>query len=331
MMEFMRSMASGIVAKLLMLLLVLSFAVWGIADVFGRFGQSAVATVGDTEIDARDFQSELLLEVNSLSSRLGQRLTAAQTQAFGLPNQVLGRMINEATLNDLASTFNMGLSSEELAKGIAEEPAFQTAGKFNRNQMALVLRNAGTTEDRYVTNREKLEIRRQLAQGLTGNSTLPEETLRVFNDFSFEKRNVDYIALKEAALDTIEDPSEDTLKSYYDQNKVAFRAPEYRSFVVLKLEPGDIMDPSAVSDADAKTYYESVSDRFQLPEKRQMQQILFGSKEDAEAALAKIKAGSNLRRHHGRTQSDRSRCRLRTACQERNHGSCSRRSHLLAG
>ena len=97
MMEFMRSMASGIVAKLLMLLLVLSFAVWGIADVFGRFGQSTVATVGDTEIDARDYQSELLLEVNSLSSRLGQRLTAAQTQAFGLPNQVLGRMINEAT------------------------------------------------------------------------------------------------------------------------------------------------------------------------------------------------------------------------------------------
>ena len=294
MMEFMRSMASGIVAKLLMLLLVLSFAVWGIADVFGRFGQSTVATVGDTEIDARDYQSELLLEVNSLSSRLGQRLTAAQTQAFGLPNQVLGRMINEATLNDLASNFNMGLSSEELAKGIAEEPAFQTAGKFNRNQMALVLRNAGTTEDRYVTNREKLEVRRQLAQGLTGNSTLPEATLKVFNDFSFEKRDVDYIALKEADLDAVEEPSEDVLNSYYEQNKIAFRAPEYRSFVVLKLEPGDIMDPSAVSDEDAQTYYESVSNRFQLPEKRQMQQILFGSKEDAEAALAKIKGGATF-------------------------------------
>nr|WP_321459145.1 SurA N-terminal domain-containing protein [uncultured Cohaesibacter sp.] len=294
MMEFMRSMASGIVAKLLMLLLVLSFAIWGIADVFGRFGQSTVATVGDTEIDARDFQSELLLEVNSLSSRLGQRLTAAQTQAFGLPNQVLGRMINEATLNDLASNFNMGLSDAELAKGIALEPAFQTAGKFNRNQMTLVLRNAGTNEDRYVMNREKLEIRRQLAQGLTGNSTLPMATLKVFSDFSFEKRDVDYVALKEADLGEIEDPAQDALDAYYEQNKIAFRAPEYRSFVTLKLEPGDIMDASAVSDEDAKTYYESVSSRFVQPEKRQMQQILFGSKEDAEAALAKIKAGASF-------------------------------------
>ncbi|WP_119307493.1 SurA N-terminal domain-containing protein [Cohaesibacter haloalkalitolerans] len=294
MMEFMRSMASGFIAKILMLLLVLSFAIWGIADVFGRFGQSAIATVGDTEIDARDFQSELLLEVNSLSSRLGQRLTAAQTQAFGVPNQVLGRMINEATLNDLASTFNMGLSSTELAKRIAEEPAFQTAGKFNRNQMALVLRNAGTTEDRYVTNREELEVRRQLAQGLTGNSAISNTALKIFNDFSFEKRDIRYLALKEAGLDTIEDPSDEALKTYYEDNKVAFRAPEYRSFVVLKLEPGDIMDPSAVTDEDAKTYYESVSNRFVQPEKRQMQQILFGSKEDADAALAKIKAGASF-------------------------------------
>ena len=294
MMEFMRSMASGIVAKLLMLLLVLSFAIWGIADVFGRFGQSTVASVGDTEIDARDFQSELLLEMNSLSSRLGQRLTAAQTQAFGLPNQVLGRMINEATLNDLASTFNMGLSSKELAKGIAEEPAFQTAGKFNRNQMNLVLRNAGTTEDRYVTNREKLEIRQQLAQGLTGKASLPLAALKAINDFSYEKRDIDYIALKEADLGEIEDPSDEALNSYFEQKKVAFRAPEYRSFVMLKLEPGDIMDPSAVTDEDAKTYYETVADRFQLPEKRQMQQILFGSKEDAEAALAKIKEGASF-------------------------------------
>nr|WP_321456971.1 SurA N-terminal domain-containing protein [uncultured Cohaesibacter sp.] len=294
MMEFMRSMASGFVAKILMLLLVLSFAIWGIADVFGHFGKSAVATVGKTEIDARNFQTELMLEINSLSSRLGQRLTAAQTQAFGLPNQVLGRMINEATLNDLASNFNMGLSSEELAKGIAEEPAFQTAGKFNRNQMALVLRNAGTSEDRYVMNREQLEIRRQLAQGLTGNTAISNVALKVFNDFSFEKRDVSYIALKEADLGEIEDPTEDQLNSFFEKNKVAFRAPEYRSFVMLKLEPGDIMDPSAVSDADAKTYYDSVSDRFIQPEKRQMQQILFGSKEDAEAAHEKIVNGASF-------------------------------------
>ncbi|WP_319531727.1 peptidyl-prolyl cis-trans isomerase [uncultured Cohaesibacter sp.] len=294
MMETMRSLASGFVAKILMGLLVLSFAVWGIADIFSNFGRGAIATVGKTEIDARDYQSQLVLEVNSLSNQLGRRLTTAQTSAFGLPTQVLGRMISEATLNDMARDFNMGLSSEELAKVIATEPAFQFSGRFDRNQMNLMLRNAGTTEDRYVISREALETRRQLAAALTGKTTVPQAALKVFNDFTYEKRDIDYISLDESALGEIEEPSDEALQTYFEANKINFRAPEYRSFALLKLEPGDIMDVSAVTDEDAQTYYETASSRFVQPEKRQMQQILFGSEEEAKAASEKIKAGTSF-------------------------------------
>ena len=293
MMETMRNLASGFIAKILMGLLVLSFAVWGIADMFSNYGSGAVAKVGKTEIDARNYQSELILEINALSNRLGQRLTAEQTQAFGLPNQVLGRMINEATLNDLAREFNLGLSREELAKSIADEKAFQSMGRFDRNQMNLVLRNAGTTEDRYIENLQALEERQQLAAGLTGNSTVPEATLKVFNAFSFEIRDINYLALKEDAIGEIEDPDEETLTSYFDKQKAVFRAPEYRSFTMLKLEPGDIMDVTAVSDEDAKIYYETASKRFIQPEKRRMQQILFDSEEAAKAAADQIADGAS--------------------------------------
>ncbi|WP_373236088.1 peptidylprolyl isomerase [Cohaesibacter celericrescens] len=293
MMEIMRSMASGFVAKILMGLLVLSFAVWGIADIFTNFGQGAVATVGKTEIDARDYQSELILEVNALSNQLGQRLTTSQTAAFGLPNQVLGRMISEATLNDMATSFNLGLSPTVLAKEISTEPAFQSLGKFDRNQMNLVLRNAGTTEDRYVLTREALETRRQLAAALTGKSTIPTAALKAFNGFTFEKRDVNYIALKEEAIGDIEEPSDDALNKYFEEKKIAFRAPEYRSFEILKLEPGDIIDTESVTDEDAKIFYETAASRFVQPEKRQMQQILFNSEEEAKAAADKIAAGAS--------------------------------------
>ena len=294
MMDTMRSMASGWIAKILMGLLVLSFAVWGIADMFTNFGRGAVATVGDTEINANDYRSELYKEVTTLSNRLNTRLTTEQTVAFGLPNQVLGRMINEATLNDLAKQYNLGLSSGELAKMISEEPAFQSLGRFDRNQMNAVLRNSGTTEDRYILSRESLEERRQLAAGLTGRSTIPLAALKVFNAFSFETRTVDYLKLDEADLGDIEDPDDATLKAYFEKQKLAFRAPEYRSFRLLKLEPGDIIKPDAVTDADARAHYETVGDRFNQPEKRQIQQILFDTKEEAEAALDKIKAGSSF-------------------------------------
>lgn len=294
MMEFMRSMAAGWVAKIFMGLLVLSFAVWGIADIFNGFGRGAVATVGETEIDVRDYQAELNMEVNALSNRLNQRFTIAQTAAFGLPNQVLGRMIGEATLNNLATDYNMGLSSNELAKTIAADPAFQNLGKFDRNYMTLVLRNVGTTEDRYVQQRQSLEVRRQLANGLTGLATVPHAALKVFNTFTFEKRDVDYLVLKEDALGEIAAPSDEALKTYFEEKKLTFRAPEYRSFDLVKLEPGDIVDPDAVSDEDAKTYYETAASRFIQPEKRQIQQILFNSEEEAKAASQKLKEGTSF-------------------------------------
>lgn len=294
MMETMRSMATGWVAKILMGLLVLSFAVWGIADIFTGFGRGTVATVGDTEIDAQDYRAELNTEINALSNRLNQRLTVSQTAAFGLPNQVLGRMIAEATLNDMATRYNLGLSSEELARTIASDPAFQNLGKFDRDYMNLILRNLGTTEDRYVLSREGLEQRRQLAAGLTGLSTVPNAALKVFNAFTFEKRDVNYVVLKEEDLPAIEEPSDEALAKYFDDKKLVFRAPEYRSFELLKLEPGDIIDPDGVSDEDAKGYYETAASRFIQEEKRQIQQILFGSPAEAREALDKIRAGSDF-------------------------------------
>jgi peptidyl-prolyl cis-trans isomerase D len=202
-------------------------------------------------------------------------------------------MISEATLNDMATSFNLGLSPTVLAKEISTEPAFQSLGKFDRNQMNLVLRNAGTTEDRYVLTREALETRRQLAAALTGKSTIPTAALKAFNGFTFEKRDVNYIALKEEAIGDIEEPSDDALNKYFEEKKITFRAPEYRSFEILKLEPGDIIDTESVTDEEAKIFYETAASRFVQPEKRQMQQILFNSEEEAKAAADKIAAGAS--------------------------------------
>ncbi|MCV6600556.1 MAG: SurA N-terminal domain-containing protein [Cohaesibacter sp.] len=294
MMEFMRTMAAGWVAKIFMGLLVLSFAVWGIADIFNGFGRGAVATIGDAEIDARDYQVELNKELNLLSNRLGQTLTPAQSASFGIPNQVLGRMIAEGTLDDLAIKYNVGLSREELAKRISAEPSFQALGRFDRSYMQQVLRSLGTTEDRYVISRAALEGRRQIGSGLAGLATAPKASLKIFHRFANEKRSADYLVLEESKLPEISEPTNTELESYYTDKKLAFRAPEYRTFELLKLEPGDIADASAVSDEEAKIVYETAANRFRNPEKRRVQQILFNSEEDAKAASDKIKDGASF-------------------------------------
>src|SRR3546814_18214933 len=92
-----RNIIVKLVTVVLFSLLILSFAVWGIGDIFRGGGQAqVVAQVGDTVIEQRAFSRELSDEINTLSRRLGVQLTMEQARSFGVPPQVLQRIITRA-------------------------------------------------------------------------------------------------------------------------------------------------------------------------------------------------------------------------------------------
>ena len=87
------------------------------------------------------------------------------------------------------------------------------------------------------------------------------------------------------------------MKAFYNDRKSSYRAPEYREMNVLALEPETIANPAEVSDADAEAAYEKLAGkdpRLGAPEKRDLQQIVFPNEADADAAEAKLKAGSSF-------------------------------------
>ncbi|MBV8662718.1 MAG: peptidyl-prolyl cis-trans isomerase, partial [Hyphomicrobiales bacterium] len=93
----------------------------------------------------------------------------------------------------------------------------------------------------------------------------------------------------------IKPPGADALKSYFDERKESYRAPEYRDFTLVVASPSSLAKPGEVSDEDAKAEYEKTKDaRFTTPEKRKLQQILFPSEAEADEAEAKIKAGASF-------------------------------------
>ena len=92
-------------------------------------------------------------------------------------------------------------------------------------------------------------------------------------------------------------PSEEALKTFFNDRKSSYRAPEFRAMDVLALEPETIANPAEVSDADAEAAYAKIAGkdpRFGAPEKRDLQQILFPNEADASAAEAKLKAGASF-------------------------------------
>ena len=116
-------------------------------------------------------------------------------------------------------------------------------------------------------------------------------------DYEGQTRSVDYFLLPASAAGEIPAPSEDALRAFYNDRKSSYRAPEYRAMNVLALEPETLANSAEVSDADAAAAYEKLAGkdpRLGAPEKRDLQQILFPNEADADAAEAKLKAGSSF-------------------------------------
>ena len=146
-----RKMGQNIFARVVIFILfaflILSFAVWGIDDIFRGYGTQAVAKVGSTEIDTVAYRAAFQNELQSLSQRFGRQITAEQAIAFGFDRQVLGKLISEATLDDKIKSNGLALSDERIATTIINDEMFRGAdGKFDKNVFNDTLRRAGLSE-----------------------------------------------------------------------------------------------------------------------------------------------------------------------------------------
>jgi peptidyl-prolyl cis-trans isomerase D len=295
MLNTMRKYAAGWVAQILLGLLVLSFAVWGIADVFTGVSNHSVARVGGTDISSVNYDRAYRRELQAMSQRVGQQITPDQAKMLGIPNQVLGRLVTEAALDDQAKNLNIGVSREMLIREIAEDPAFKGAGgTFDRNYFVSLLRNNGMTEDAYVLERRAQEKRQQIAESISGGATAPQALAKALHEYQTEQRDIRYIALPTSSVGEIAAPNADELTAYYNDNKADWRAPETRTIAFIKLGPDEVARPDDISDADAQKAFDAEKARYTTPETRHVFQAVFTDESSAQTAADQLKAGESF-------------------------------------
>ena len=295
MLESLRNAAGSWVAKIFIALLVMSFAVWGVADIFTGYGQRELASVGDTEISPQEFQQAFQREVQEVGRRVGRPISTEQARALGLDAQVLGRLVTEATLNNDARVRQLGISDEAVAQSIVKDPAFQDSfGNFNRAYFEQVLRANGLTERSYAARERSLHKRQQIAAAISAGAVAPDTLIEAVHQFREERRALAYMVLTVKMIDAVGDPDDAALNEYYEARKGQFRAPEYRKVELIEMTPEALAASIPVSEDDLKAEYEARKDAFHQGERRQVEQILFKSEDDAKAAAEKIKAGTSF-------------------------------------
>jgi peptidyl-prolyl cis-trans isomerase D len=295
MLDTLRSGAKSWISKLLIGLLVISFAIWGISGDLLNVGGDQVATVGDRKISIVDFDNAYRRELDTIGRNIGRPLSTVEGASLGIPAQVLGRMIAEAALNETAESYNIGVSDQELVRLIQEAPAFQApGGGFDRAQLARVLQANGLTEDAFVAERRLLEERRQIADAISGGLATPAAMLEAFNQHANEERSVDYVEFGADQAGDIPAPTDSELATYFEANKDTFRAPEYRKVALLSLTPERLARPDEVSEDDVRQEYQASGDRFGEPERRRILQLPLPDAAAVEAVRTALSEGKTF-------------------------------------
>jgi len=280
------------IMSVVMGVLIISFGVWGIADIFRGFGQSTLAKVGHTEISTEQFRQLYTDRLQQIGRQFGHPLTPEQARAFGIDRQVLQQAIAEAALDEEARQLGLEQSDAETKRVIFSDPNFKGAnGAFDPARFEAAIRQFGFSEQRYVADQRRVSLRRQIAGTISAGLEPPKTMIEALSRFQNEQRSIEYVKLDAAQAGTIDPPSPETLAGYFDAHKTQFRAPEYRKFAFVAITPEDIGKWSEVSDEDAKKLFEQRRDKLGTPEKREVSQIVFPNAEEALAARNRITSG----------------------------------------
>ncbi|MDO1583694.1 peptidylprolyl isomerase [Rhizobium oryzicola] len=292
MLDSLRDAARSWVAKSLLLLLVVSFGIWGVSSSLVSSTGNAVMTVGSQKITPEEFRLAYQRQLSALSRQFGTQLTSEQAKAFGVQQQVFAQLAAGAALDQLSRDMRIGLSQDRLAGLIAEDPAFKgNNGQFDRQLFTSRLRNAGIRENDYISERSKVAVRAQVVDAVSDGFQAPKVLIDALRQYRDESRSVDYLLLSFANIDPVKAPADDVLTTWYNGVKNRYRAAEQRKFAYVTLQASDVADEKAVTDQAIKDEYERTKNSYKTAETRSIEQLTFPNKDMADAAAAQLKDG----------------------------------------
>ncbi|GAB4139122.1 MAG: SurA N-terminal domain-containing protein [Sphingomonadales bacterium] len=278
---------------LLMGVLIASFAVWGIGDIFRTSGTTVLATVGDKEVTVVAFQRRLENLVRDNQAR-DPEFTRQTAFAMGLDRQLLNAMIQGAAVDAAAADLNIAASDDQIRSEVAALPAFQVAGNFDMSTYRFVLQQSGLTEKELFESIRQDLSREMLLTAVGQVAQAPATMANNLFRFLREKRQATIVTVPESAVQEVPTPDDETLEAYYFEHQERYQAPEYRSFDYGVLRAEDFADPAAIDEAALVEAFEQRRDEFVAPSLRRVEQVVFADQADAEAFAEQLAAGGDF-------------------------------------
>jgi peptidyl-prolyl cis-trans isomerase D len=295
MLNALRKQAGSWVVKTLLMLLVVSFAIWGIGDVFyGSSQNPAVATVGESEISANELADAFNRSLRNLQQRVSTEISREQAIQLGLMQQALQDLIARRLIDLRARNMGLTVTDASLRALVTADPMFQAAGRFDRGRFEQLLMASGLTEEGYIASLRQDVMRGALTDGVAGAGVVPQALVDALYRYRNEQRRGRYAVVETSATSGVPEPTEEDLQAFHEAHPDRFTAPEYRALTFITLEPEDLVGEIEISEEQIAAEYQGRIESYRTPERRTVEQLLAIDRETIEAAARRLEEGEGF-------------------------------------
>lgn len=285
--QSMRDNSDGIVAKVIVGLIIIVFALFGMGSITTFLAPTPkVATVNGEDVT----QQEMELQVERTRRLLlAQNQNPAAIDEDQLRADVLDNLIARKLMATAASDLGLSYGNARLDAEIVETEVFQVDGVYNPEQFRLLLNSAGFTPTGY---REEMRLDKVLAQmgtAIQSTAFMTEAEAKRATSLSQQTRDIAYLrVVVEDLLEEVTVTDED-IESYYDANPASFMTEETVNISYVEIKKADLMDDIAIDEQALENFFYDTQDIYAEPERRRLAHILIEITDEQTEAEAKEK------------------------------------------
>jgi len=291
-----RRLAGTWVARILFVVLILSFAVWGIGDVVLNLGRdTAVATVGGEKIELAEAQAAARRELSRIARQLGPRFEPDENIRRAVAAAALEQLIADRALRAEARRLGLAAPPETVREAVFAIPGLRGPdGAFSRPQLLNLLRQNELSEPQFLDLVAGDVLRQQLLGAVRAGAAGPDAMTAPLLAWAMERRVAEVIAVPIAAMPEPAPPTEAELRRYQENNPARFSSPEYREVTVIAVSAEAIAGEIEVSEADLAAAYEAQRGAYERPERRALSQAVLPEEAAARALAAEWRGGADF-------------------------------------
>ena len=281
----------------LSVLLIASFALWGITDIFTVSNQDVViAEVGDVDIEGNDFLRLYNAQTEQVRAALGRQLDYEMGKKLGFIDSVVSDLVNRALFDQASLDLGLAAGDRQARQAIFASPDFHDErGTFNELVFRQVLRDNLYTEERFIKGLRQDMRRQQLTASLAGILYAPSAIIEPLVAYRGEARAADSIVLKADSVKLPNKISAKEQRAWYEEHQESLMTPTYRNARLLAVDVYQLGEEMDIDDARLRELYdERKGYAYTQPERRDIYQMLSDDEDTIRNAIKRVRKGEDF-------------------------------------